>query len=327
MKKQTADKGTKPAAKSSLGLESLGDISNLLDQQSTAIAGKPVELDVDLIDPDPDQPRKLFREESLAEMAASIEARGVKTPISVRDNPDAPGRYVINHGERRWRGSRLAGKTTVPAFIDNEYIDDDQVIENIQREALTPDEIAHYIGRKLKEGLGKSEVAKRIGKSPAFVTQHVTLLSLPAPIQAAYDEGRVSDVTVVNELAKAHKKHPEEVARWIEDEEDITRGTVRMLRDFLEQKDGADDDGKDGARAGAEVSTPAPEEKEKTAKEPDPEKLKKAIVQVRHDDRPGRLILSRRPPAPGFAWIKYDDDGQEVEANLAQVELVALVEG
>jgi ParB family chromosome partitioning protein len=54
---------------------------------------------------------------------------------------------------------------------------------------------------------------------------------------------------------------------------------------------------------------------------------KKAIVQVEHDGRPARIILNRRPPAEGFAWLKYEDDGQEFEANLAQVKLVALLEG
>ena len=64
-----------------------------------------------------------------------------------------------------------------------------------------------------------------------------------------------------------------------------------------------------------------------TATNADPEKFRKAIIQVRHDDRPGRLILDRRPPSIGWAWVKYDDDGHEFEADLATVQLISLVEG
>ncbi|WP_407290548.1 ParB/RepB/Spo0J family partition protein [Klebsiella quasipneumoniae] len=94
-------------------------------------------LDVDAIDPDPEQPRvsrttEGFSEESIKELADTIKARGVKMPVSVRQNPEQAGRYIINHGERRWRASKVAGKKQIPAFIDNDYSDDDQVV-NIQR--------------------------------------------------------------------------------------------------------------------------------------------------------------------------------------------------
>jgi ParB family chromosome partitioning protein len=91
--------------------------------------------------------------------------RGVKTPISVRDNPDAAGRYLINHGARRVRASKLAHKTSIPAFIDNDYNEADQVIENLQRNELTPREIADFIGRELAKGKKKGDIAKELGKS------------------------------------------------------------------------------------------------------------------------------------------------------------------
>ncbi|MFN7836027.1 MAG: ParB/RepB/Spo0J family partition protein, partial [Burkholderiaceae bacterium] len=137
-------------------------------------------LDIDLIDEDPHQPRTEdnpgFSDESLNELAASIKLRGVKTPISVRDNPDAPGRFIINHGARRFRGSKRAEKTAIPGFIDNDYNEADQVVENLQRNELTAREIADYIGRELAKGIKKGDIAKAISKSPAFVSQHVTLL-------------------------------------------------------------------------------------------------------------------------------------------------------
>lgn len=322
-----------------LGLDSMGDLSALLDAPKAAVsAGGPLMLEMDLIDEDPNQPRTKdnpgFSDESLDEMAESIKLRGVKTPISVRDNQAAPGRYIINHGARRFRGSKRAGKTTIPGFIDNNYNEADQVVENLQRNELTAREIADYIGRELAKGAKKGDIAKSISKSAAFVTQHAALLDLPDPIAQVFNSGRAKDVTVVNELVTAFKKKPEEVSAWLADEnQEITRGSVKMLREFLDDKRKNEDERDpntvdaftsktDAEEAGDSDTNPKKEEKE-----PDPDKLKKAIVQVQHNDRPARIILNRRPPAEGFAWLKYEDDGQEFEANLAQVQLVALLEG
>jgi len=330
-----------------LGLDGLGDLSSLLDEPQAANAapgGGPQELLLDLIDEDPHQPRTAdnpgFSPESIAEIGETIKARGVKSPISVRENPDAPGRYLINHGARRYRGSKWAEKTSIPAFIDNDYNEADQVIENLQRNELTAREIADFIGRELAKGKKKSEIAKEIGKSPAFVTQHVTLLDLPEPIARAFNAGRSKDVTVINELATAYKKNPEEVRVWLEDDsQELTRGSVKMLREYLEDKRSQDGErdpntvdaftGKTDSEAEGDGDGQGPDDdaKKKEPKEPDPDKLKKAIIQVKHDDRPARLILNRRPPAEGWAWLKYEDDGQEFEADLGTVQLVALLEG
>ena len=329
---------------SGLGLDGLGDLAGLLNEQPAANAGGagPQELPLDLIDEDPHQPRTAdnpgFSPESIAEIGETIKARGVKSPISVRENPDAPGRYLINHGARRYRGSKWAHKTTIPAFIDNDYNEADQVIENLQRNELTAREIADFIGRELAKGKKKSEIAKEIGKSPAFVTQHVTLLDLPEPIARAFNAGRSKDVTVINELATAYKKNPEEVRVWLEDDsQELTRGSVKMLREYLEDKRSQDGErdpntvdaftGKTDGEGDGDGQGPDDDAKKKEPKEPDPDKLKKAIIQVKHDDRPARLILNRRPPAEGWAWLKYEDDGQEFEADLGTVQLVALLEG
>lgn len=328
---------------SGLGLDNMGDLSALLDDPVSAEnTGAPLALDIELIDEDPNQPRTEenpgFSNESLKELAASIALRGVKTPISVRENHEAPGRFLINHGARRFRSSILAGKTTIPGFIDNDYNEADQVVENLQRDELTPREIANYIGRELAKGIKKGEIAKAISKSPAFVTQHVTLLDLPDPIADAFNSGRAKDVTVINELVTAFKKMPKEVDDWLGDEnQEVTRGSVKLLREFLDDKRKHEDDEQDTGTVDSfsgnieedgEIEEPDVNAKEKKHDKPvDPDKLKKAIVQVQHDGRPARLILSRRAPTEGFAWLKYDDDGHEFEANLALVQLVAVLEG
>ena len=315
-----------------------------LPQHGTAsIAGGsgPIEMDLSLIDEDPNQPRTAdnpgFARDSLEELAATIRLRGVKTPISVRDQPHAPGRYLINHGARRFRASRLAGRTTIPAFVDNDYNEADQVIENLQRNELTAREIADFIGRELAKGHRKADIARSIGKSAAFVTQHVALLDLPDPVARVFNSGRTRDVTVVNELLTAYRRNREEVTDWLADEtQEITRGSVRLLREFLDDRRRAESGRSDADSAaalegGAEVQEAVENGREGQQKDraamPDADRLRKTIVQVQHDGRPARLILNRRPPAQGLAWLRYEDDGHEFEADLTQVRLVALLEG
>ncbi|MBX9915539.1 MAG: ParB/RepB/Spo0J family partition protein [Pseudomonadaceae bacterium] len=346
---KAAQKPVDGAKASGMDLGSIGDLSALLAAPDAPAANAgPLILDMSLIDEDPNQPRKDenpgFSPESIAEIGATIKARGVKTPISVRENPDAPGRYLINHGARRFRGSKWAAKTTIPGFIDNDYNEADQVIENLQRNDLTAREIADFVGRELAKGKKKGDIAKEIGKSASFVSQHVTLLDLPDPIAEAFNSGRVKDVTLINELVTAHKSAPEEVTEWLEDDtQEVTRGSVKLLREFLEDKSqqGQQETLAEQAlreareRAGGDQDTDGEGEEggegagnqRKDPPETDPTKLKKAIVQVEHNGRLARLMMSKRPSASGSAWLKYEDDGEEFETVLIDVQLVQLLEG
>lgn len=320
-----------------LGLEAMGDLSALLAGPETVIqSGVPMALAMTLIDEDLHQPRTHdnpgFSDQSLDELAASILLRGVKTPISVRENPSVKGRYIINHGARRFRGSQRAGLVTIPGFIDNDYNQADQVVENLQRNELTAREVADFIGRELAKGMKKGDIAKAISKSPAFISQHVTLLDLPDPLATVFNSGRVRDVTVVNELMTAYKKTPEAVVAWLGDvDQEISRSSVKLLREFLQAKSqDAERDPHTGAviagKTDVETAPGRPSSEKKPEKTGASDKLKNAVLHVRHNDRVAHLMLDRRPPAEGFAWLKYLDDGAELEASLKTVTLVALLE-
>ena len=192
------------------------------------------EMELDSIIEDPNQPRKTFDPASLEELANTIKTRGVKTPISVRPNPDKPGTYIINHGARRYRASILAGKKTIPAFIDHDYTEIDQVIENIQRDNLSSREVADFIGQQLSAGKKNSEIAIMIGKSKAYVSQHTTLLDLPPVISDLVNNGRINDLGGINELVKIYRQFPDEVTRWVSDENtELTRAAILLMRDCL----------------------------------------------------------------------------------------------
>jgi ParB family chromosome partitioning protein len=299
--------------------------------QAPAPQIRPQQLDMALIDEDPRQPRTQdnpgFSDASIAELAASIRRRGVKTPISVRENPLIPGRFIINHGARRYRGSRLAGSATIPGYIDNDYSEVDQVVENLHRNALTPREVANFIGRELAKGFKKGEIAQAISKSPAFVTQHANLLDLPDVIADAFASGRAKDVTVVNELLIAYKKHSEQVSRWLRDDaQEITRSAVKRLREFLNETKRQGEAEDRSSLLDDVVDAPEHEEPHHYSESAEvaSSRVRRPVLEILHSNRRGRLQLHRRPTSTGKAWIKYDDSNLEIEIELADVQLVAL---
>jgi ParB family chromosome partitioning protein len=328
-----------------LKLNELGDLSGLLK----GTAAGPQEIALDLIDEDPEQPRRSFNKERLKELTDSIKKRGVKSPISLRPS-EQEGRYIINYGARRFRASKLAGKQAIPAFIDPDHVSADQIVENLLREDLAPVEIARWIGKMLESGMKKAEIAAAIGKSPSYITQHAALLALPEPVAEVFDKGRCQDVTAINELAGLYERDREAVNEWLSEEEnhEITRSNLKMLRAYIDSENdtGGGDDappsardegGQGKQRSAAGAADDADDRRSargtgsgKEPKEPregDADKLKKAIVQISIFGRPAQLILHKRPSAHGQAWMKYEDDGEEFEGALDQVKLTAIIEG
>jgi ParB family chromosome partitioning protein len=145
------------------------------------------EIALNLIDPNPNQPRREFDEDAMHELAASIKEIGIITPITLRQMTD--GRYQIIAGERRWRASQLAGLMSIPAYIrtvEDENVMEMALVENIQREDLNAIEIAlAYQHLVATSGLTQEKISERVGKSRAAITNYLRLLKLPAQIQMA----------------------------------------------------------------------------------------------------------------------------------------------
>ncbi len=151
------------------------------------------EVDVMLIKPNPDQPRREFNEESLRELADSIAQIGIVQPITLRDTGD--GFYTIIAGERRWRACQMAGLERVPAYIrtvDDENMMEMALVENIQRQDLTALEVALAYQHLIEQyGLTQEQLSEKVGKNRATVTNYLRLLKLPAPIQVALKERQI----------------------------------------------------------------------------------------------------------------------------------------
>ena len=151
-------------------------------------------IPVDLIEPNPFQPRMTFDQEALRELADSIRTFGLIQPVTVRKQTN--GKYQIISGERRFRACRLAGMDMIPAYIrdaNDQGMLEMAIVENIQRENLDPIEVAMSYQRLIEEcSLTQEQMAGRVGKKRASVTNYLRLLKLPAKVQHDLKVGLLS---------------------------------------------------------------------------------------------------------------------------------------
>ncbi len=206
---------------------------DLLNAPAGLMTGAPLQLSLDLIDEDPDQPRKDFDQVALAELTESVKQRGVLQAISVRQHSMTPSRWMVNFGARRLRASRLAGRPTIPAYVDNAMDSYDQVIENEQREGLSPLELALFVQKKLQSGARSSEIARALGKSRGYLTFIGALIDPPAWLLDLYRSGRCRGISELYELRKLHESQPEAVAQWIEGRAHVSRADVQVFKERL----------------------------------------------------------------------------------------------
>jgi ParB family chromosome partitioning protein len=152
------------------------------------------ELPVDLITPNPQQPRRSFDEEPLVALADSLKQRGVLQPVLVRPLPG--GTYELIAGERRWRAARLAGLESVPAMVrphDDAESLELALIENMAREDLNPLEEARAVAALVEElGLTREDVGRRVGRSRVAISNLLRLLELPDEALALIEDGTLS---------------------------------------------------------------------------------------------------------------------------------------
>jgi len=189
-------------------------------------------LPVDAIAPNPHQPRLHFDEESLAELAASIQQVGVLVPILVRPAGDT---YELVAGERRWRAARRAGLTVIPAIVRTTADSDSMeqaLIENLHRQDLTPlEEAAAYQQLVETHGMTHEQVAARVGKSRSAVTNTMRLMSLPPAIQSLLADGRLSAGQARALLGTPDRAFQEQLARRAADEGWSVRVVEEAVRD------------------------------------------------------------------------------------------------
>jgi len=171
------------------GLDALISSANALENARDSV----LEVKINDVEPNADQPRKVFDQERLQALAESIKEHGVVQPIIVRQDGS---RYVIVAGERRWRAAKLAGLKTIPVVVkelSSRQVMEIALIENLQREDLNPIEEAEAYQKLMDEySMTQEEVAKLVGKSRAAIANSVRLLTLAKEIREMLVDGRLT---------------------------------------------------------------------------------------------------------------------------------------
>lgn len=197
--------------------------------------GRPREIPLDQIDPNPFQTRSHIDQEQLAELAASISANGVVQPILVR--PQLNGRFQLIAGERRWRASQKAGKETIPAIL--RQVSDEQameitIVENLQRADLNAMEQARAYERLSREfHMTQEQMATRTGKDRATVSNFLRLLRLPQGVQTRVESGELSFGHARALLALEHAEEIEKAAQRINSLSLSVRQTENYVQGLL----------------------------------------------------------------------------------------------
>lgn len=217
------------------GLDSLISMDDIQTSGSSAIN----EINIENIHPNPDQPRTSFQEDSLEELASSIRELGIIQPLTLRSMPN--GDYQIISGERRHRAAKIAGLTSVPAYIrtaSDSEITEMALIENIQREDLNAIEIALTFRKLIDQyKLTQERLSQRIGKKRATIANFLRLLRLPAEVQLGLrdhtlDMGHARALLSIDSPAKQLRLYNEIVKKGLS-----VRQVEQLARQYEQEHD------------------------------------------------------------------------------------------
>lgn len=188
---------------------------------------------VAMIDCDPQQPRTEFDEQTLRELADSIGSYGMLQPIIVRP---VGNRYALVVGERRVRAARLLGMEAVPALertADADNVGIIQLIENIHRDSLSLADRGRAVSHVVNT-LGFAAACERLCRSPAWVSKHATLNTMPPPVAEAVANGDIRDADTAHELKRIHELSPSLARQMVDSKTGLTRAAVRTARADIE---------------------------------------------------------------------------------------------
>lgn len=301
------------------------------------VAGGVAQAPIEKFHEDPENARKEFDSEKLQELADSMhqvnpssgKPRGILEPLLVTDYPEKPGEYLICGGHRRFRAAKIAGLKELPYILNDNLDSFDKFILNEQRENLSTIEIATFITERLKEGHKAGEIAKKLSKSPSFVSYHSVFFDLADCIRSLYDNGICRSIQAIFQLHQAYKKKPGAVEDFCRStDQELTAAKVRLFVSELKEPRKAP------APKESEDQKPAtpPADTKTSSGQPSPEETQRAFprakgstveIHVKHEDR-AAVVMTEKRSNYGLAWIRYED-GEEAEVSLSTVQVVAIL--
>lgn len=293
-------------------------------------------LPLDKVIEDSTQPRTEFDAEELTKLSEDIARRGVQAPIAVR--PAVDGIYQIIHGARRFRASGMAGLLTIPAIVQADEVafdDYSQVLENTQRDNLTPLDIARFIQKRKALGESNSQIARNLSEKPEWVTYHLALIDMPPEIQQAYDAGQVTGAKATYELRKLHGKDPDAVKELIASCEEITQvrirevvAPVRAVQKIRVETTEKTSEPESSPMAIEKTSIVGPQEPSAAAVDQTshPKSLMVPLVIGIYQGAPVQVLFQLKPSEPGVVWIRSPEADSQREVLADQITLSRIEE-
>jgi ParB family transcriptional regulator, chromosome partitioning protein len=261
--------------------------------------GRPMLVAVSLLYEDAHNPRTEFPEESLAELAADIQQRGVLQPLVVHP-ASGDGRHQVHFGAKRLRAAIRAGLHEVPVVVrdlpPDRYA---QVAENQKRHGLTPLELARFIRAQVDAGDSNATIARELGMNLTAVAHHLSLLDLPPVLDDALKSGRCTSPRTLHELCKLHADRPGQVQALLAGGAEITRTVVSAIRSASDE-------------AAPTVPTGSSRDKLIAQANADCDRLERALSRIKPPDAstiaaPELVVLRSRVDAITTRWLKGSD--------------------
>lgn len=296
--------------------------------------GRPLMVALEMIEEDPDQPRRQFAQDELRDLAASIRVEGILQPIVVRRSPQA-GRFIIVMGARRYRAAKMAERVEVPVVVQDsaESSPYAQVVENIQRDNLKASEIARFVVARLEAGENQTEIARRLGKPRDWVSRYGAVPKMPLLLQEMLGS---SSIRAVYELYQAWRQEPAAVELAIRSRDGFTDAEARTFASTI--RSASDASANVGARSskssdaipastlgsdrGAVPKAVAPVSSHSATGSGQKASV---IVRVRRGKRYGSLVLDGvATSGEGFARVAFDDAAvEDVAVGALRIEAIS----
>lgn len=206
----------------------------------TSKSGSFYDFDVDIISPDPNQPRKNFDEAALQELADDLKKNGLIQPIVVRDDPDNVGKFIVVAGERRLKAAKLAGFKKIRSILstyDNSQLGYVQIAENAKRDNLKFYEMAEFIVSRSDAGEKQADIAEKLGTSKSQVNLYMIWKDAPELLKDAKD--KFNAIRAFYDAVKLYEEHPDEISDFIEKNENISKSDISNFRKKLTEQNTA----------------------------------------------------------------------------------------
>lgn len=236
----------------------------------TSKSGSFYDFDVDIISPDPNQPRKNFDEAALQELADDLKKNGLIQPIVVRDDPDNVGKFIVVAGERRLKAAKLAGFKKIRSILstyESSQLGYVQIAENAKRDNLKFYEMAEFIVSRANAGEKQADIAEKLGTSKSQVNLYMIWKDAPELLKDAKD--KFNAIRAFYDAVKLYEEHPDEISDFIEKNENISKTDISNFRKKLTEQNTAVESSDSEAQNVAQLFEISSDDKDSTSLEND----------------------------------------------------------